>query len=99
MSRFTWARTKQAGLHTGLFVGGGKQLIIGNTVCKVQCPTGPSEAPQRWGGCLSQRGDAAEGSNLEVRSADYSAQSAEKNFRLHFQLSGWALVALSYSKD
>ena len=39
--------------------------------------------------------DAAGGSEKEARSADQSARSAEKNFRLHFQLSGWALVALS----
>ena len=35
----------------------------------------------------------------EVRSADHSARSAGKNLRLNFQLSGWALVALSYFED
>ena len=35
----------------------------------------------------------------EARSADHSARSVEKNFRLHFQLSGWALVVLSYFED
>ena len=43
--------------------------------------------------------DAAEGSDIEVRSADHSARSAEKKFRLHFQLSGWVLVVLSYFED
>ena len=43
-----------------------------------------------------QSGDAAEGSEIEVCSADHSARSAGKFFRLIFQLSGWALVALSY---
>jgi len=32
-------------------------------------------------------------------SADHTARSAEKFFRLHFQLSGWVLVALSYFED
>ena len=48
---------------------------------------------------IDQSGDAAEGSEIEVRSADHSALSAEKIFRLHFQLLGWALVALSYFED
>jgi len=48
---------------------------------------------------IDQSGDAAEGSEIEVRSSDHSALSAEKNFRLHFQLLGWALVALSYFED
>ena len=33
--------------------------------------------------------------SIEVRSADQSAQSAEKKFRHHFSVSGWALVAPS----
>ena len=48
---------------------------------------------------IDQSGDAAERSEIEARSGDQSARSAEKFFRLHFQLSGWALVALSYSED
>ena len=51
------------------------------------------------GRVIDQSGDAAEGSEIEVRSADHSALSAEKIFRLHFQLLGWALVALSYFED
>jgi len=45
-------------------------------------------SPPGVGRLIDQSGDAAEGSDIEAR-------SAEKNFRLHFQLSGWALVALS----
>jgi len=44
---------------------------------------------------MDQSSDAAEG-EIEVCSADHSTQSAEKNFHFRFQLSGWALVALSY---
>ena len=45
---------------------------------------------------LDQSNDAAKGSDIEARKDDNSAQSAEKFFRLPFQLSGWAFVALSY---
>jgi len=33
-------RMHTAGFHTGFFAGGGKQSVIGNTVCEVQCPRG-----------------------------------------------------------
>ena len=63
-----------------------------------------------WGGGSGQlsiiqgcrklpRSGAAEGRQIEVCSGDHSVRSAEKNFRLHFQLSGCALVALSYFED
>ena len=48
---------------------------------------------------LDQSGDAAKGSSIEGHRDDNSARSAEKVFCLHFQLSGWALVALSYFVD
>ena len=51
------------------------------------------------GQLIDQSGDAAEGNEIEARSTDYTAQSAENFFRLHFRLSGWALVALSYFED
>ena len=52
------------------------------------------------GRLLDQSGDAAEGSEVEACSADRSARSAEKIFRIDFfQLSGWALLALSYFED
>jgi len=52
------------------------------------------------GRLIDESGDAAEGREIEARSADNSARSAGKNFfRIHFQLSGWALVALSYFED
>ena len=51
------------------------------------------------GQLTDQSGDAAEGREIEVHSADHSAQSAEKKFHLHFQLSGWALVALLYFEN
>ena len=57
------------------------------------------ESSPRVGRLMDQSGDAAKGSKIEVCSADHSAQSAEKNFRLHFQLSGWAFMALSYFED
>ena len=44
------------------------------------------------GRLIDQSGDTAEGIEIEAR-------SAEKIIRLHFQLSGWALVALSYFED
>ena len=62
--------------------------------------TGPSKLPK--GGTavlLDQSGDAAKGSSIEGHRDDNSARSAEKVFCLHFQLSGWALVALSYFED
>ena len=43
--------------------------------------------------------DAPEGSEIEVCRGDHSVRSAEKFFRLHFQLSGWALMAFLYFKD
>jgi len=49
------------------------------------------------GRLIDQSGDAAKGSEIEACSADHSAR--KKIFRLHFQLSGWALVALSYFED
>jgi len=48
---------------------------------------------------MDQSDDAAEGSEIEVCSAHHSARSAGKKCRLYFQLSGWALVALSYFED
>ena len=44
------------------------------------------------GWLIDQSGDTGEGSNIE-------APSVERNFRLHFQLSGWAFMALSYFED
>ena len=51
------------------------------------------------GQLIDQRGDTAKGSEIEVGSADHSAWSAGKKFRLHFQLSGWGLMALSYFEE
>ena len=53
------------------------------------------------GRLLDQSGDAAEGSEIEARRivAIIPVRSAEKFIRLHFQLSGWALMALSYFQD
>ena len=48
------------------------------------------------GRLTDQNGEAVEGSEIEVRSADHTARSGENFFCLHFQLSGWVLVALSY---
>ena len=48
---------------------------------------------------IDQSCDAADGSEIEACSADHSARSAGKKFRLSFQLSGCALVALSYFED
>ena len=47
---------------------------------------------------LDQSCDAVD-IDIEVCKDDNSAQSTGKFFRLHFQLSGWALVALSYFED
>ena len=50
------------------------------------------------GRLIDQRGDGAEGSEIEARSADHSVRSAEKKFFAFissYQLSGWALVAPS----
>jgi len=41
--------------------------------------------------------DAADGSGIEMCSADHSMQSLEKKF--HLQLSGWALVTPSCFED
>jgi len=48
------------------------------------------------GRLIDQSSHAAEGSEIEARCANHSARSAEIFFRLHFPLSGRALVALSY---
>ena len=40
-------------------------------------------------------GQAEEGSGIEARSGDQSAQSAENFFAFIFQISGWAVVAPS----
>ena len=61
--------------------------------------SGSSEAPQGLGQLIDQSVDVAEVRQIEARSADHSAQSTEKFFRLHFQLSGCALVALPYFED
>ena len=59
-----------------------------------------------WSGPVAVGGNAAEGSGIEARSADYFAcsadyfaQSTEKIFAFIFELSGWALVAPSCFKD
>ena len=44
-------------------------------------------------------GAAAESSGLLVRSANHTAQRAEKIFTFIFELSGWALVTPSYFED
>jgi len=43
--------------------------------------------------------DAQEGIEIEARSADHLRKVRKKIFRLHFQLSGWALVTISYFED
>ena len=48
---------------------------------------------------LDQSGDAGKGSDIETCKDGNFARSAEKKIRLHFQLSGWALMALSYFED
>ena len=62
------------------------------------CNRGVGSSPG-VGQLIDQSGDAAKGSEIEVCSVDHSARSAGKNFRLNFQLSGWALVALLYFED
>jgi len=55
------------------------------------------------GRLIDQRGDAVFGSEVEARSADHemfrAKRGKKKIFHLNFQLSGWALVALSYTED
>ena len=57
------------------------------------------ESSPGMGRLLDKSGDTAKGRDIEVCSGVHSARSVKKNFHLHFQLSGWALVALSYFKD
>ena len=50
---------------------------------------------ERGGGGGGGGANSCRRQRIEVRSADQSAQSAENFFAFIFQLSGWALVALS----
>ena len=71
---------------------------FGKSVCS---PTqGRRKLPKSGAAALlDQSGDAAKGCDIEGCKDNNSAQSAAKKFCLHFQLSGWALVALSYSSN
>ena len=53
----------------------------------------------RVGRLIDQSVDAPEGSEVEARCAIIPREARKNFFRLHFQLSGWALVALSYFED
>ena len=51
------------------------------------------------GRLIDQSVDAPEGSEVEARCAIILREARKNFFHLHFQLSGWALVALSYFED
>jgi len=85
--------------------GGAAELVAvktlkGMSLMILLCPLRAVRSSPGVGQLIDQSGDAAKGSKMEgCVVSTIPREAREKNIRLNFQLSGWALVALSYFED